>query len=153
MNNFGKLCRIFLFVGAEKVDRVRLFCLPLLYYEIWWPTRMSLGDRGKKWNRWLMLNSGGSKASTHTKTHVGTLSHNAIHMLTLPHAHTLEAITYANTSSHVFDKDKQSQVSVLHTQLPSSKQKDAATPASGYLITLLKKFQCNHLQKLQRQGQ
>lgn len=93
-----------------------------------------------------MLNSGGPK-QLHIRTH--TCKHN----VTLPHTYTLEAIKYANNSTPIFDRDSQSQVSVLHTQVPNSKQQDAATPASGYLITPLKKLQCNHLQKLQRQGQ
>lgn len=150
MNNFGKLCRIF-FWRCKEIwsSEIVLFPPPLLWNLM---THQNVsGWQGGNMKQMINVKFGGFKTSTHTDTHVGTLSQNTIHML--PHAHTLEAITYANTSSPVFDKDRQSQVSVLHTQLPSSKQQDAATPASGYLITFLKKFQYNHLQKLQRQGQ
>lgn len=88
-----------------------------------------------------MSNTGGPKQLyTHMRT--GKISPN-----TFPHAHTLEAIKYSSASSPVFDRDRQSQDSVLHTQVWRWRQQDAATPALGYLITLLKKLQCNRLQK------
>lgn len=143
MNNFGKFCRIFLLVDAEKVDQVRSPPPPAQWYypECPWVVWK------KKLKRMINVKYRGSKTSTLTDTHADTVSPNTIHML-----YTLETIKYANASSPTFDKDRQSQISVLHTQVPSSKQQGAATPASGYLITLLKKFQCNHLQKWQRQG-
>lgn len=52
-----------------------------------------------------MLNSGGTK-QLHTCTHK--------HNLTLPHIYTLEAIKYADSSTPVFERERQFQVSVLH---------------------------------------
>lgn len=63
-------------------------------------------------------------------------------MLIQPHAHILEAIKCANTSSPILDRDRLSQGSVkrthAHTQLQTAGHSKTQLPP-GHLITLMKK--------------
>lgn len=96
------------------------------------------------------------KKYTHGPKQGHCSSLNTFCTLVHPHAHTLEAIKYANTSSPILDRDRLSQGSVTrthaHTELHAAGHREAQLPP-GYLIMLVKKFWCNNLQKLQRQGQ